>query len=154
MTVDLLVDVLDESHYRRPRRLSTIFFVPRAPLCPKPFVTRGYGTVKSLSVVALAASNHPEYAWSMPSKNDARLAILNHITAWFMEFTDTFELDEPDVDALIEEAGEQAALLMESMSLEVQEVHNDEVTVSLQLLDIVPFLEEKLNEAFVEDAEL
>ena len=90
----------------------------------------------------------------MPSKNDARLAILNHITAWFMEFTDTFELDEPDVDALIEEAGEQAALLMESMSLEVQEVHNDEVTVSLQLLDIVPFLEEKLNEAFVEDAEL
>ena len=90
----------------------------------------------------------------MHSKADARLAILRHITAWYMEFTDTFELEEADVDALIEEAGEQAALMMDSMTMEVQEVHNDQITVSLQLLDIVPFLEEKLSEAFVEDVEL
>ena len=31
---------------------------------------------------------------------------------------------------------------------------NDQIMVSLQLLDIVPFLEEKLNEAFVEDVSL
>ena len=102
----------------------------------------------------LALSNWAEYDSGMPSKNDARLAILRHITHWFMEFTDTFELEEDDVDALIEEAGEQAALLMDSMSLEIQEIHNDTITVSLQLLDIVPFLEEKLNEAFVDDVSL
>ena len=90
----------------------------------------------------------------MPSKNDARLAILRHITHWFMEFTDTFELEEADVDALIEEAGEQAALQMDSMTMEVLDIHNDQIMVSLQLLDIVPFLEEKLNEAFVEDVSL
>lgn len=90
----------------------------------------------------------------MPSKNDARLAILRHITHWYMEFTDTFDLEEEDVDALIDEAGEQAALMMESMTMEVQEVHNETITVSLQLLDIVSFLEEKLSEAFVDDAEL
>lgn len=90
----------------------------------------------------------------MPSKNDARLAILQHITAWYMEFTDTFELEDADVDELIEEAGEQAALMMDSMSMEVQEVHNETISVNLQLLDIVPFLEEKLNETFVDDSEL
>ena len=90
----------------------------------------------------------------MPSKNDARLAILRHITEWYMEFTDTFELEEADVDALIEEAGEQAALQMDSMTMEVLDIHNDQIMVSLQLLDIVPFLEEKLNEAFVEDVSL
>ncbi len=90
----------------------------------------------------------------MPSKNDARLAILNHITHWYMEFTDTFELEEADVDGLIEEAGEQAALMMDSMSLEVEEVHDDTITVSMKLLDIVPFLEERLNETYVDDAEL
>jgi hypothetical protein len=107
-----------------------------------------------LSVVALAAPDHLKYAGDMPSKNDARLAILQHITAWYMEFTDTFELEDSDVDALIEEAGEQAALMMDSMTMEVQEVHNDTITVSLQLLDIVPFLEEKLSETYVEDVEL
>lgn len=90
----------------------------------------------------------------MPSKNDARLAILNHITHWYMEFTDTFDLEEADVDALIEEAGEQAALMMDSMSLEVEEIHDNKITVSMELLDIIPFLEERLSEAFVEDAEL
>ena len=90
----------------------------------------------------------------MPSKNDARLAILRHITEWYMEFTDTFELEEADVDALIEEAGEQAALQMDSMTMEVLDIDNDQIMVSLQLLDIVPFLEEKLNEAFVEDVSL
>ena len=90
----------------------------------------------------------------MPSKADARLAILRHITEWYMEFTDTFDLEDADVDALIEEAGEQAALQMDSMTMEVLDIHNDQIMVSLQLLDIVPFLEEKLNEAFVEDVSL
>mgnify|MGYP006082393591 CR=1 FL=1 len=91
----------------------------------------------------------------MPSLNDARLAILNHITEWFMEFTDTFELEESAVDDLIEEAGEQAALLMDSMSMEIQETHADnKITVSLELLDIVHFLDEVLNEKLTDDVEL
>jgi len=91
----------------------------------------------------------------MPSINDARLAVLNHITEWFMEFTDTFELEESAVDDLIEEAGEQAALLMDSMSMEIQELHADnEMIVSIKLMDIVLFLDEKLNETLVEDVEL
>jgi len=91
----------------------------------------------------------------MPSINDARLAVLNHITEWFMEFTDTFELEESTIDDLIEEAGEQAALLMDSMSMEIQELHADnEMIVSIKLMDIVLFLDEKLNETLVEDVEL
>jgi hypothetical protein len=91
----------------------------------------------------------------MPSLNDTRLAILNHITEWFMEFTDTFELEESAVDDLIEEAGEQAALLMDSMSMEIQETHADnKITVSLELLDIVHFLDEVLNEKLTDDVEL
>ena len=90
----------------------------------------------------------------MPSLNDARLAILNHITEWFMEFTDTFELEESAVDDLIEEAGEQAALLMDSMSMEITKTVGDKITVSLELRDIVHFLEEVLNEKFTEDVEL
>jgi hypothetical protein len=91
----------------------------------------------------------------MPSINDARLAVLNHITEWFMEFTDTFELEESTIDDLIEEAGEQAALLMDSMSMEIQELHADnEMIVSIKLMDIVHFLDEKLNETLVEDVEL
>ena len=45
-------------------------------------------------------------------------------------------------------------MMMDSMSMEVQEVHNETISVNLQLLDIVPFLEEKLNETFVDDSEL
>lgn len=72
-----------------------------------------------------------------------------------MEFTDTFELEESAVDDLIEEAGEQAALLMDSMSMEIQELHADnEMIVSIKLMDIVLFLDEKLNETLVEDVEL
>lgn len=72
-----------------------------------------------------------------------------------MEFTDTFELEESTIDDLIEEAGEQAALLMDSMSMEIQELHADnEMIVSIKLMDIVLFLDEKLNETLVEDVEL
>lgn len=72
-----------------------------------------------------------------------------------MEFTDTFELEESTIDDLIEEAGEQAALLMDSMSMEIQELHADnEMIVSIKLMDIVHFLDEKLNETLVEDVEL
>ncbi|SVB44958.1 uncharacterized protein METZ01_LOCUS197812 [marine metagenome] len=90
----------------------------------------------------------------MTSHNDARLAILNHLVEWLMLFTNTDELAEDELDELIEEATDQADLMLRSMSLEVTETHNDTITVNLQLVDIEPWLEEVLNEKFVEDTEL
>ncbi len=71
-----------------------------------------------------------------------------------MLFTNTDELAEDELDELIEEATDQADLMLRSMSLEVTETHNDTITVNLQLVDIEPWLEEVLNEKFVEDTEL
>ena len=90
----------------------------------------------------------------MTSHNDARLAVLNHMVEWLMLFTDTEDLAEQELDELIEEATDQADLMLRSMSLEVTETHDDTITVNLQLIDIEPWLEEILNEKFVEDTEL
>jgi len=90
----------------------------------------------------------------MTSHNDARLAVLNHMVEWLMLFTDTDDLAEQELDELIEEATDQADLMLRSMSLEVTETHDDTITVNLQLIDIEPWLEEILNEKFVEDTEL
>jgi len=90
----------------------------------------------------------------MTSHNDARLAVLNHMVEWLILFTDTDDLAEQELDELIEEATDQADLMLRSMSLEVTETHDDTITVNLQLIDIEPWLEEILNEKFVEDTEL
>tara|TARA_Y100001949_G_C15755218_1_gene229661 strand:+ start:28 stop:300 length:273 start_codon:yes stop_codon:yes gene_type:complete len=90
----------------------------------------------------------------MTSHNDARLAILNHLVEWLMLFTNTDDLTEEELDELIEEATVQADLILRSLSLEVTETHDDTITVKLQLVDIEPWLEEVLNEKFVEDTEL
>jgi hypothetical protein len=90
----------------------------------------------------------------MTSHNDARLAILNHVVEWLILFTDTDDLAEEELDEIIEEATDQADLILRSMSLEVTETHNDLIAVNLQLVDIEPWLEEVLNEKFVEDVEL
>ena len=90
----------------------------------------------------------------MTSHNDARLAILNHLVEWLMLFTNTDDLTEEELDELIEEATDQADLILRSLTLEVTETHNDTITVNLQLVDIEPWLEEVLNEKFVEDTEL
>ena len=90
----------------------------------------------------------------MTSHNDARLAVLNHMVEWLMLFTDTDDLAEQELDELIEEATDQADLMLRSMSLEVTQTHDDTITVNLQLVDIEPWLEEILNKKFVEDTEL
>ena len=90
----------------------------------------------------------------MTSHNDARLAILNHMTEWLMLFTNTDDLTEEELDELIEEATDQADLMLRSMSLEVTKIQGSTIAVNLQLVDIEPWLEEVLNEKFVEDAEL
>ena len=96
----------------------------------------------------------PASVFHMTSHNDARLAILNHMVEWLMLFTNTDDLTEEELDELIEEATDQADLMLRSMSLEVTETHDDMIAVKLQLLEIEPWLEEVLNEKFVEDAEL
>jgi K+-sensing histidine kinase KdpD len=90
----------------------------------------------------------------MTSHNDARLAILNHMTEWLMLFTNTDDLTEEELDELIEEATDQADLMLRSMSLEVTKIQGSRIAANLQLVDIEPWLEEVLNEKFVEDAEL
>lgn len=90
----------------------------------------------------------------MTSHNDARLAVLNHIVEWLMLFTNTDELTEQELDEMIEEATDQADLMLRSMSLEVTKIQGNTIAVKLQLVDIEPWLEEVLNEKFVEDTEL
>lgn len=90
----------------------------------------------------------------MTSHNDARLAILNHMTEWLILFTNTDDLTEEELDELIEEATDQADLMLRSMSLEVTKIQGSRIAANLQLVDIEPWLEEVLNEKFVEDAEL
>lgn len=90
----------------------------------------------------------------MTSHNDARLAVLNHIVEWLMLFTNTDDLTEQELDEMIEEATDQADLMLRSMSLEVTKIQGKTIAVKLQLVDIEPWLEEVLNEKFVEDTEL
>ena len=71
-----------------------------------------------------------------------------------MLFTNTDDLTEEELDELIEEATDQADLMLRSMSLEVTKIQGSTIAVNLQLVDIEPWLEEVLNEKFVEDAEL
>ena len=91
----------------------------------------------------------------MPSLNDARLAVLNHIVEFLMLFTPIDDATDEEVDALIEEASEQADLLMQSMGLEIVETAADskKITAILVLADVETFIEAVLDEKFVEDVE-
>ena len=71
-----------------------------------------------------------------------------------MLFTNTDDLTEEELDETIEEATDQADLMLRSMSLEVTKIQGKTIAVNLQLLEIEPWLEEVLNEKFVEDTEL
>ena len=71
-----------------------------------------------------------------------------------MLFTNTDDLTEEELNELIEEATDQADLMLRSMSLEVTKIQGSTIAVNLQLVEIEPWLEEDLNEKFVEDAEL
>ena len=91
----------------------------------------------------------------MPSLNDARLAILNHIVEFFMVFTPIDDANDEEVDALVEEASEQADLLMQSMGLEITESTADgKIRAVLILADVETFIEAVLDEKFVEDVEV
>ena len=87
----------------------------------------------------------------MKSTNDARLAILSHITDFFMEFTSIEGLDAAAIKELVEEAEEQASLLMDSMTLEVTGVQDGLITLSFRLRDIGAFIDEYLDSKFVDD---
>ena len=91
----------------------------------------------------------------MPSLNDARLAVLNHIVEFFMVFTPIDDANDEEVDALVEEASEQADLLMQSMGLEITESTADgKIRAVLILADVETFIEAVLDEKFVEDVEV
>ena len=90
----------------------------------------------------------------MPSLNDARLAVLNHIVEFFMMFTPIDDASDAEVDALIEEASEQADLLMQSMGLEITATDDGKFTAVIVLADVETFIEAVLDEKFVEDVEV
>ena len=91
----------------------------------------------------------------MPSLNNARLAVLNHIVEFFMVFTPIDDANDEEVDALVEEASEQADLLMQSMGLEITESTADgKIRAVLILADVETFIEAVLDEKFVEDVEV
>ena len=96
-----------------------------------------------------------DYPAPMPSLNNARLAVLNHIVEFFMVFTPIDDANDEEVDALVEEASEQADLLMQSMGLEITESTADgKIRAVLILADVETFIEAVLDEKFVEDVEV
>ena len=96
-----------------------------------------------------------DYPAPMPSLNDARLAILNHIVEFFMVFTPIDDANDEEIDALVEEASEQADLLMQSMGLEITEsTAEGKLRACLILADVETFIEAVLDQKFVENVEV
>jgi len=90
----------------------------------------------------------------MKSTNDARLAILSHITEFFMEFTNTEGMDAATINELTEEAEEQANLLMDSMTLEVTGIQDGLITLSMRLTDLGAFIDDYLDAKIVDDVKM
>lgn len=95
-----------------------------------------------------------DYPAPMLSLNDARLAVLNHIVEFFMVFTPIDNANDEEIDALVEEASEQADLLMQSMGMEITATDEGKICACLILADVETFIEAVLNEKFVEDVEV
>lgn len=89
----------------------------------------------------------------MISNNDAHLKILNHLVEYYMLFVGD-ELDEVEVDELVDEHTYLAQVLLESMGMEIVSAEDGKITVTLDLQDVGPFIDAKLesDETFVEDS--
>jgi len=89
----------------------------------------------------------------MRSTNDARIKILEHISEFFMEFTMTDEIAQPELEELLREADEQAGMLMDSMGIEITAVTGDVIHLNMKLNEVGAFIDNYLDQRFTEDAD-